>query len=156
MTTRLNEDGPRVLSSDAFAFELDAELRRAVRARSYLTLVVVETGRDAGASGAAVDEAVKREIAETIGHAVRDTDLMGYLEREALGLVLLDADLERSTQVIDRVMSRLDTAKLHGAVSIAVGAACYPVHGGDAGSLEREAMSRVVYRRGGAAAGDHR
>jgi PleD family two-component response regulator len=137
-------DGPRVLQPDSFAFELDAELRRAVRTRNYLTLVVVEAGRDTEGPPAAVDDTVIQTIVETFADGVRDTDLMGYLEHAALGLVLLDADFERSTHVIDRVMSRLDTSKLDSNVRIAVGAACYPSDGVDAGSLAREAKTRPV------------
>ena len=137
-------DGPRVLARDSFAFELDVELRRAVRTRNYLTLVVVEAGQETEGPQAAVDDTVMQTIVETFADAVRDTDLMGYLEHAALGLVLLDADFERSTQVIDRLMSRLDTSKLDSTVRIAVGAACYPSDGVDAGSLAREAMARHV------------
>jgi len=49
MATRIEEDGPRLLSQETFAFELDAELRRAVRSRSDVTLVVLEAGRDTDA-----------------------------------------------------------------------------------------------------------
>jgi hypothetical protein len=114
------------------------------RTRNYLTLVVVEAGRETDGPPAAADDAVIQTIVETFADAVRDTDLMGYLEHAALGLVLLDADFERSTPVIDRLMSRLDTSKLDSTVRIAVGAACYPSDGVDAGSLQREAMTRHV------------
>jgi hypothetical protein len=137
-------DGPRVLPAGTFAFELDLELRRAVRARNHLTLVVVEAGQETGGRPAAVDATAMHVIVDAFAHAVRDTDLMGYMEHASLGLVLLDADFVRSTQVIDRLVSRLDTSKLDNAVRIAIGAACYPSDGVDAGSLEREALCRPV------------
>jgi hypothetical protein len=137
-------DGPRVLPAEAFAFELDVELRRAVRTRNHLTLVVVQARRETGGAPAAVDETTMQAIVEAFAHAIRDTDLMGYLEHAGLGLVLLDADFERSTQVINRVVFRLDNSKLDTAVHIEIGAACYPSDGVDAGSLEREALSRPV------------
>jgi hypothetical protein len=139
-------DGPRVLPPDLFTFELDAELRRAVRTRNYLTLVVVEAGRDREAPAAVVDAADLQTIVEAFSSVVRDTDLIGYLEHAALGLVLLDADIERTTQVIDRAIARLDTSKVDGAVHIAVGAASYPADGVDAGSLERAALRQPIAR----------
>ena len=149
-------DGPRVLPPASFAFELDVELRRAVRTRNYLTLVVVAAGRDTEGPPAAVDDTVMQTIVETFADAVRDTDLMGYLQHATLGLVLLDADFERSTQVIDRLMARLDTSKFDSAVRIAVGAACYPSDGVDASSLEREAMTRPIAScRGRRVGGQH-
>jgi GGDEF domain-containing protein len=137
-------DGPRVLTKDTFAFELDVELRRAVRTRNHLTLIVVEADREAAGATAAVDDTALQTIVESFARAVRDTDLMGYLEHAALGLVLLDADFERSTQVIDRLIARLDTSQLDTAVRIAIGAACYPSDGVDAGSLEHGALSRPI------------
>jgi hypothetical protein len=38
--------GSRLLSPGAFEFVLDSELRRAVRAQNFLTLVVLETRRE--------------------------------------------------------------------------------------------------------------
>ena len=81
---------------------------------------------------------------------MRDTDLLGHTETGALALVLLDADFEHSTRVIDRVVSRIENYEFPTALRIAVGAACYPTHAVDADSLKRQAMSRpIVNWRGG-------
>ena len=146
MATRIEEDGPRLLSTETFAFELDAELRRAVRSRSDVTLVVLEAGRETDASGTTADQTAILEIAEIIGDVVRDTDLVGFADRAALGLVLVDATFDRSVQVLDRVMLRIGQRAFAPAVRIAVGVASYPEHGVDAGSLKREAKSRPFLR----------
>jgi GGDEF domain-containing protein len=145
-TTRIEEDGPRLLSPEAFAFELDAELRRAVRSRSEVTLVVLEAGRDTDASGATADETAMLEVAEIIADAVRDTDLVGFADGAAIGLVLVDANFHRSAHVLDRLMSRIGQRAFAPALRIAVGVASYPEHGVDAGSLKREAKSRPFLR----------
>jgi PleD family two-component response regulator len=152
---RVEEDGPRLLSQETFAFELDAELRRAVRSRADVTLVVMEAGRESDASGATVDDTVVREIAGIIGDSVRDTDLVGYADRSALGLVLVDADFDRSAQVLDRLLIRIGQSSFVGALRLAVGFACYPHHGVDARSLTNEAMTHPFLRwqRGGPSAG---
>src|SRR5439155_13216983 len=114
--------GERLLPADAFTFELDAELRRAVRLRSDLTLVVLTVATESN------DETILQDIAEVISKRIRDTDLLGTSEPGTLTLALLDADLERSTPVINRLLARLDDERAPAGVRIAVGAACYPAH----------------------------
>jgi hypothetical protein len=149
-TPAMKNDTPRVLSADAFAFELDAELRRAARVRSRVTLVVMEPSRTGDAPVPAVPDTVVQEVADMIGTGVRDTDLLGYTERGTLSLALLDSDFERSLHVIDRLIARMENEPSATTVRIAVGAACYPSHAIDIESLKREAVSRHVANcRGG-------
>ena len=146
MSNRLEDDGPRLLSRETFAFELESELRRAGRSRSDVTLVVLETGRETGASGTTADEVAMLEIAEIVDDTLRDTDLVGFADRAALGLVLVDADAHRSVQVLDRLMLRIGQRAFSPAVYIAVGVASYPEHGVDAASLRQNAKSRPFLR----------
>jgi len=84
-----------------------------------------------------------------VGKDVRATDLLGRTEKGVLALVLLDADFEQARLVIYRLVSRLDDYGFQLALRVAVGAACYPTHAGDADSLSREALTRplVNWRR---------
>ena len=144
------EEGGRLLTPGAFEFVLDSELKRAVRSQNFLTLVTVEASREWEGMVVTADEGTLHEVAEIIGREVRDTDLLGHTETGALALVLLDADFEHSTRVIDRVVSRIENYEFPTALRIAVGAACYPTHAVDADSLKRQAMSRpLVNWRGG-------
>ena len=96
------------------------------------------------------DEGTLQEVADIVGREVRDTDVLGHTDRGTLTLVLLDADFEHSTRVIDRVVSRIENYEFPTALRIAVGAACYPTHAVDAESLKRQALSRpLVHWRGG-------
>jgi GGDEF domain-containing protein len=89
-------------------------------------------------------------MAEIIGREVRDSDVMGHTDKGALTLALLDADLEHSARVIDRLAARIEHYDFPTALRIAVGAACYPTHASDADALKREAMARpIVSWRGG-------
>ena len=100
------EHGTRLLTSRAFEFVLDGELKRAVRSQNFLTLVVLETSREWDGMTMAADEGTVAEVAEIVGHEVRDTDLLGYADDRMLALVLLDANYENSTTVIDRIVHR--------------------------------------------------
>ena len=146
------EEGSRVLTPHAFEFVLDGELRRAVRSQNFLTLVVLETRREWEGLEVTADDGTVEEVATVVGREVRDTDVLGKTEKGTLSLVLLDADFESSTRVIDRLVSRIDHYDFPTPLRISVGAACYPTHAVDADSLKRQAISRpVVSWRGGAA-----
>ena len=144
------EEGGRLLTPGAFEFVLDSELKRAVRSQNFLTLVVLEAAREWDGVLVTADDGTVHEVAQIIGKEVRDTDLLGHTDKGMLALVLLDADFEHSTRVIDRVVSRIENYEFPTALRIAVGAACYPTHAVDADSLKRQAMSRpIVNWRGG-------
>jgi GGDEF domain-containing protein len=120
-----------VLTTETFEFVLTNELKRAVRSQNFITLVVMEP--EAGDRAAAV-----REIARLVSRELRETDLLATDER-AVWLVLLDADIQSSARVIERVMSRLEHYQFTAPVDIQVGAACCPTHGADLETLKRVA-----------------
>jgi len=96
------------------------------------------------------DDGTVEEVAEIIRHEVRDTDLLGFTNNGMLSLVLLDADYENSTKVIDRLIQRMEHYDFPTPLRISLGAACYPTDAVDAESLKRQAISHpVVNWRGG-------
>lgn len=143
------EEDFRVLTPEAFEFVLTNELKRALRSQNFLTLVIVEPGlKDAPEGGDGERERAVREVARLISRDVRETDLLSHTGRGRLSIVLLDADLENSIRVIDRLMARLDHYEFERPLTFEVGAACCPAHGVDADSLRRAAESRPVRTRG--------
>lgn len=143
-TDRFFEEGSRLLTPNAFEFVLDGELKRAVRSQNFLTLVVLETHREWEGLEVTADDGTVEEVAEVVGREVRDTDVIGKTETGTLALVLLDADMDNTTRVIDRLVSRIDSYEFPSPLRISVGAACYPTHAVDAASLKRQAASRSV------------
>ena len=144
------EEGSKLLTPGAFEFVLDSELKRAVRSQNFLTLVTLEASREWEGMTVTADDGTVHEVAQLIGKEVRDTDLLGHTERGTLALVLLDADFDHSTRVIDRLVARIENYEFATPLRIAVGAACYPTHAVDAESLKRQALSRpIVNWRGG-------
>src|SRR5262249_6769158 len=140
------EDDSKLLTSGAFEFVLETELKRAVRSQNFLTLVIIEAAREWEGMTVTADDGTVQEIAQIIGKEVRDTDLLGRTERGTVSLVLLDTDFDRSAQVIDRLVARIENYEFSNALRIAFGAVCYPTHAVDAASLKRQAMSRPVAR----------
>ena len=144
------EEGSRLLTAHAFEFVLDGEMKRAVRSQNYLTLVALETRREWDGMTMTADDGTLDEVARIIGHEVRDTDLLGSTETGVLSLVLLDADYDNATKVIDRLVQRIDHYEFTTPLRISVDAACYPTHAVDSDSLKQEALSHpVVNWRGG-------
>lgn len=143
----LDEDY-RVLTSEAFDFVLNNELKRAVRSQNFLTLVHMEpTIRGAAAGGSGEPDVPVREIARLISRDIRETDLLAHTGTGRLSIVLLDADLQNSMAVIDRLMARLDNYEFPQPLSIEIGAACCPTHGADPESLRRAVAAHPVYPR---------
>src|SRR5580765_1738311 len=102
------EEGSKLLTPSAFEFVLDSELKRAVRSQNFLTLVVVEASREWEGMTVTADEGTLLEVAQIIGKEVRDTDLIGHTSRGTLSVVLLDADFEHSSHVINRLVARIE------------------------------------------------
>ena len=138
------EAGSRVLTPNAFEFVLDGEMKRAVRSQNYFTLVVLEAHREWDGMSVTADRGTLEEVANIVGHEVRDTDLLGSTESGVLSVVLLDADYENGTRVIDRLVQRIDHYEFTSPLRISVGAACYPSHAVDPGSLRQQALSHPV------------
>lgn len=140
------EEDFRVLTPEAFDFVLNNELKRAVRSQNFLTLVLVEpTLRGAPEGGNGERDHAVREVARLISRDVRETDLLSHTEKGRLSVVLLDADLQNSIRVIERLLSRLDHYEFAQPLAIDIGAACCPTHGADADSLRRAAEARPVH-----------
>lgn len=151
MSDSFFEEGSRLLTPNAFEFVLDGELKRAVRSQNFLTLVVLEAKREWEGLMVTADDGTLDEVAQIVGREVRDTDLLGRTEKGTLSLVLLDADFDNSSRVIERLVQRIDSYDFATLLRISVGAACYPTHAVDAPSLKRQAVSRPVASwRGGA------
>lgn len=143
------EEDFRVLTPEAFEFVLTNELKRALRSQNFVTLVVMEPALKGVPGGGNGDrEQAVREVARLISRDVRETDLLSHTAHGQLSVVLLDADLESSIRVIDRLMARLDHYEFPRPLTFDVGAACCPTHGADAESLRRAAESRPVRTRG--------
>ena len=123
-----------VLNSETFDLVLTNELKRAQRSQSFVTLVRMEPQSADSADSV-------REIAGLVSRELRETDLLAT-DATAVSMVLLDADLQHSTQVIERVMARLEHYQFTTPVEIEVGAACCPTHGADLDTLRRVASKR--------------
>jgi hypothetical protein len=121
------------LTPETFDFVLTNELKRAARSQNFVTLVLMEP-RAADLSAAV------RETAAIVSRELRETDLLATGD-DMVSMVLLDADLQNSRRVMERVMSRLDHYQFTAPVDLVIGAACCPTDGADIDTLRRAALS---------------
>jgi hypothetical protein len=137
-----HEDDPRVLPPEAFELLLVNELRRAMRSQNFLTLVLLD------ASGPGSDPV--RDVARAISDDVRETDVIARTADRHLALVLLDADLNGSRRVIERLLVRLEEHGFQEPMEISIGAACCPTDATDVRELwQRAATSPIATRHAG-------
>jgi GGDEF domain-containing protein len=149
-TSDVREEGSKLLTPDAFELALDSELKRAARSQSFLTLVAVETSREWQGMVFMADDGTVNEVAGIIGTEVRNTDVRGRAGDGILAIVLLDADFEQSSHVVDRFVSRIEHYQFPTVLGITIGVACFPADAVDCHSLWRQAKShRIVNWRGG-------
>ena len=129
------------VTPETFDFVLANELKRAARSQNFVTLVLMEPQADDRADAV-------REVAHLVSRELRETDLLA-VDGTAVSMVLLDADLQNSKGVIERVMSRLEHYQFTVPVNITIGAACCPTDGADVETLRRAAQAtrREITRR---------
>lgn len=127
------DDASRVVTLEAFDFIFRNELKRAVRAQNFLTLLQLETTPVAKHERANVI----RQLGRLVAADVRETDLVAEGEGGRVWLLLLDTDLRNSMSVVDRLLSRFRHYEFSTAIGIDIGAACCPTHGTDIESLKR-------------------
>jgi hypothetical protein len=131
------------LTPDAFDFVFSNELKRAVRSQNFLTLVLV-AAKPSDPRAAVDPAATMQHVARIISGEVRETDLLAERDKGELSLVLLDADLRNSMQVVDRLLARFSNYEFAAPVAIEIAAACCPTHGADPETLRRAARARAM------------
>ena len=122
-----------VLTPETFDFVLTNELKRAARSQNFVTLVLMEPR--SGERSEAI-----RDIAALVSRELRETDLLAT-DDTRVSMVLLDADVQNSSRVIERVMAQLQHYQFTAPVDIEIGAACCPTHGADVETLKRVAVA---------------
>ncbi len=132
------DDSLRVVTVEAFDYIFRNELKRAVRAQNFLTLLQLETSPVPKHERSGI----VRQVARMVGGDVRETDLVAEGESGRVWVLLLDTDLRNSMSVVDRLLARFRHYEFSTPIDIDIGAACCPTHGTDVEALKRAADVR--------------
>lgn len=144
MSDAFYEDGSRMLTPPAFGFVFAGELRRAVRSRTYVTLVVLEVAREWEGLSVSADDGTLAEMAQVLARDLRETDPLGRTDVGVLSLLLPDADLEQAGVVVERLVGRLDEYAFPSRLRLSAGAACFPMQAADQAALRQRAVSHPL------------
>ena len=93
-----------------------------------------------------VDTGTVEAVSAIIGRDTRASDLLGHTDEPTLALALLDADVECSARVIERLVSRISHYTFRTPIGIEVGLACDPTHAVDAALLKRYARCHPMMK----------
>jgi hypothetical protein len=128
------DDSGRIVTPEAFDFIFRNELKRAVRAQNFLTLLQLAPTP----VPARERPRVVRQLSRLAGGDLRETDLVSE-GRGRVSVLLLDTDLRNALSVIERLLSRFRHYVFSTPIGVEIGAGCCPTHGTDVESLERAA-----------------
>lgn len=132
------DEGSHIVTLEAFDFIFRNELKRALRAQNFLTLLLLESTPVARHERSSV----VRQLARLVAGDVRETDLVAEGDSGRVWVLLLDTDLRSSMPVVDRLLSRFRHYTFSTPITLDIGAACCPTHGTDVESLRRAADVR--------------
>src|SRR5262245_62118079 len=102
MGSAFYQGGAKLLKPEEFRFVVDSELKQALRSQSYMTLILIAAWCGSDELSVVADQWTLNKIALVFGKTIRDTDFLGRIDNGLLGVVLWDADYDRSKKVIDR------------------------------------------------------
>jgi len=109
--------GDEILSSQQFLKQLRIEKRRTDRTKSPVSLVLVRVDGEQGGGFATVDE-----LLDLLSRSKRETDILGCVGTDRVGLILPHTDEQGVRALIDSILRRT----IHMPLSIASGT--YPDH----------------------------
>lgn len=122
-----------------FALLLEAELERARRRKSPLTVVLFKLEEP--------DEAEAQELARQARDCCRLMDALGMFGDRGVGILLPDTNLEGSRVAAQRVLTSYESARQlageSGEINLAVGIASHPEDGGESKELLLKADERA-------------
>ena len=133
-----------LLTSWAFEWVLEAELKRATRAQEFLTLLVLKTSREWGDIEVSVDHHTVEQVARVVRNEVRDSDVLGHVDQGVLALLLSGTDSRTSFTVVERLLQCMDNYAFPEPLRVSLGVACCPTEGADVGVLKQRALSNPV------------
>jgi hypothetical protein len=133
-----------VLPASWFRFILPWMLRQAIRRSDFLSLVTIRSSREYIGLSVEVASQSLAELAEVVGPSLRETDLMGELEDGQLGLLLMHADEDAASRVIQRFGETLGDVRFSVSLGFAIGSACCPTNGIDMNGLLTHALAHPV------------
>jgi GGDEF domain-containing protein len=101
-TDEAQMDLGRVLKKNLFLFLLDLEVKRARRYQNFLCVLLLKVNKSSGNGNGAELESCYETLSHLLGAEMRETDIIGSLEKDQLAVLLPYADVSAGGHVKTR------------------------------------------------------
>jgi GGDEF domain-containing protein len=131
----------RILNRDLFLFLLDLEVKRARRYQNFLCLMLLKIKQFSKEGDGRGLQACNRSLNNLLMEEMRESDIIGSLELDKLGILLPYADVKAGTHVRSRFEDALKYYDFKSkGFEIMIDQVCFPIHGTDTMDLIRMAL----------------
>ncbi len=117
----------RVFKRDLFNFWFEWEIKRGIRYQNFISFIVLEPDR------AITNVKSLRDLVKVIKKNVRDTDIIGRLNDQKFGIILLMSDLDgayiMASRLIEHVNNYIFEKEPFNSIDLSIGGACFPTNG---------------------------
>ena len=111
---------------DFFNFLVGWEIKRSFRYQNFATLLILEPDQISQSTN------TLKTLVNLIKQNIRETDLIGRIDRYKFGILLLISDVEGSTtiasRIIDHIRNYIFSQKKDQDITVSIGGACFPIH----------------------------
>jgi two-component system cell cycle response regulator len=118
-----------VFRSDIFDLWLDWEIKRGFRYQNFVSLVMLEPDQPFH------DKKSLKDLVSLVKKNVKDTDIIGRLDSQRFGIILLLADLDGAYVMSERLLEDVNEYVFEREpskrIKISIGGACFPTNGID-------------------------
>ena len=131
----------RVLNRDLFLFLLDLEVKRSRRYQNFLCLMFFKIKQFSGNGDGGELQNCYHRLSNLLLEEMRESDIIGILELNKIGVLLPYADVKTGIYVQSRFedVMKYYYLKIKG-FEITIDQVCFPIHGTDAEDLIRKAL----------------
>ncbi len=125
-----------------FDLWLDWEIRRGFRYQNFVSLIMLEPDTPLQ------DRKSLQDLVKLLRKNVRDTDIIGRLNGQRFGVILLLADLDgayiMSKRLVEHVNEYVFEREPEKRIRLSIGGACFPTNGVDRNMLLEKAESMLI------------
>ncbi len=136
------DEETRVFKDRIFDFWLEWEIKRSLRYQNFISLIVLEP------DSPVTNIKTLRDLVKVIKKNVRDTDIIGRLNGQKFGVILLMSDLDGAFIMARRLSEHVDNyifeEEPHNKVTLSIGGSCFPTNGIEKNILVEKAELMLI------------
>ncbi len=131
-----------VFKRNLFNFWLEWEIKRGLRYQNFISLIVLEP-----------DNLIRniktlKDLVKLIKKNVRDTDIIGRLNEQKFGIILLMSDSEgaffMASRLLEHVNNYVFEKEPHKRLPLSIGGSCFPTNGIEKDVLIKKAEAMLL------------